>query len=142
MILRSIFLAVAMASTLAACSTNPVTVQSAAAVPSARIYQPAYVGAAIAPSDATVVFLRDSGFSGSGCSYDMYVDNVKVFAIRSGEQITIHVPAGRHFYRLETGGGLCPNVATSQESVIEAGGRQVYRALLPSDFSLRLTRME
>lgn len=72
----------------------------------------------------------------------MYVDNVKVFAIRHGEQITIHVPAGQHFFRLETGGGLCPNIATSQETTIAPGARQTYRILLPSDGSLRLTRVE
>ena len=139
---RSILFAAALVGTLSACSTAPVTPQSAIAVPSARIYQPSYVGGAVAPSDATVVFLRDSGFFGSGCSHDIYVDNVKVFAIRAGEQQTIHVPAGTHFYRLETGGGICPNIAASQESAIAAGARQVYRILLPSDGSLRLTRVE
>ena len=142
MILRSLFSSLALVGALAACSTVPVSEQSAQVVPASRIYQPAYIGPAVEPSDATVVFLRDSGFSGGGCSHDLYVDNVKVFAIRSGEKMTIHVPAGTHFYRVETGGGLCPNVAASQESAISAGARQVYRLLLPSDFALRLTRMQ
>lgn len=72
----------------------------------------------------------------------MYVDNVKVFAIRHGEQMTIHVHAGRHFFRLETGGGLCPNIAASQETTIAAGERETFRILLPSDGNLRLTRIE
>lgn len=72
----------------------------------------------------------------------MYVDNVKVFAIREGEKITIHVPAGRHFFRLETGGGLCPNIPTSQETAVSAGALRTYRILLPSDGSLRLMRIE
>ena len=142
MLMRSILLSAAVIGTLTACSTVPVSTQSATVVPNARIYQPAYVGPATAPSDATVVFLRDSGFFGAGCSHDMYVDNVKVFAIRSGEQLTIHVPAGTHFYRLETGGGMCPNVAASQEGAIAAGARHAYRILLPSDGTLRLTRIE
>ena len=127
---------------LASCSTTPVTQQSASPVAVGRLYQSAYLGAATNASDATVVFLRDAGFFGAGCSHDMYVDNVKVFAIRHGEQITIHVPAGQHFFRLETGGGLCPNIATSQETTIAPGARQTYRFLLPSDGSLRLTRVE
>jgi hypothetical protein len=127
---------------LTACSTTPVTQQSAAPVPADRIYQSDYVGVAVEPSDATILFLRDAGFSGSGCSHDLYVDNVKVFAIRQGEQITLRVPAGQHFFRLETGGGLCPNISASQETTIAAGARQTYRILLPSDGSLRLTRME
>lgn len=127
---------------ISACSTTPVTQQSAVLVPAGRVYQTSYVGAASIPTDATVLFLRDSGFYGSGCSHDLYVDNVKVFSIRQGEKITIHVPASQHFFRLETGGGLCPNISTSQETTLTAGARQTYRILLPSDGSLRLTRIE
>ena len=126
----------------AGCSTTPVSRQTAASVPPDRIYQQSYVGSATSPTDATVLFLRDAGLSGSGCSHDMFVDNIKVFAIRHAEQITIHMPAGQHFFRLETGGGLCPNIAASQQTTIAAGEHQVFRILLPSDGSLRLTRME
>lgn len=129
-------------SLVAGCSTDPVTLQSAGHIPRDRIYQPNYFGAANNASDATVVFLRDSGFLGSGCSHDMYINNIKVFSIRSNEQATIHLPATRYFFRLETGGGICPNIATSQESQLVPGARQIYRILLPSDGSLRLTRME
>jgi len=140
-ILRRLFAIGALALT-SACSTTPVTQQSAAPVPADRIYQKSYVGVASGTDQATVVFLRDSGFLGGGCSHDLYIDNVKVFAIRQGEQITTHVPAGQHFFRLETGGGLCPNIAASQETTIAPGARQTYRILLPSDGSLRLTRIE
>ncbi|MBA3998713.1 MAG: hypothetical protein C0466_16325 [Candidatus Accumulibacter sp.] len=133
---------IAAALLVSACSTTPVTQQSAAPVPADRIYQTDYISTASAASDATVVFLRDSGFSGGGCSHDLYVDSKKVFAIRQGEQIAIHVPAGPRVFRLETGGGLCPNISMSQETTIAAGARQVYRILLPSDGSLRLTRIE
>lgn len=136
------FAAITAALLVSACSTTPVTQQSAAPVPPDRIYQAGYIGVASSTSDATVVFLRDSGLFGSGCSHDIYVDGVKVFAIRQGEQITIHVPAGQRVFRLETGGGLCPNISTSQETTISAGSRQTYRILLPSDGSLRLTRIE
>lgn len=127
---------------LAGCSTDPVTLQSAAHIPRERIYQPNYFGAAKNVSDATVVFLRDSGLFGSGCSHDIYINNIKFFSIRANEQATIHLPANQYFFRLETGGGMCPNIATSQESQLAPGARQIYRILLPSDGSLRLTRME
>lgn len=127
---------------LAGCSTTPVSTATASYVPGSRIYQPSYVGAAANSANGTVVFLRDAGFSGSGCSHDMYIDNVKIFAIRHGEQITVHLPAGHHFFRLETGGGLCPNIAASQETTLNAGQREVWRILLPSDGSLRLTRLQ
>ena len=122
---------------LAACSTSPVTQHSADPVPDKRIYKPSFIGPAVSTDDATLVFLRDKGFSGAGCSHDIYVNNVKVFAIDSNEHITIHVPAGQHFMRLETGGGLCPNIATSQETTLAPGARQVYRILLPSGGPIR-----
>lgn len=131
-----------LAASLMACSTTPVTQQGAVDIPSERIYQSSYLSPANPQSEATVVFLRDKGFSGAGCSHDMFVDNVKVFSIRHGEKVAIRVPAGQHFFRLETGGGLCPNIAASQESTLAPGARNVYRILLPSDGSLRLTRVE
>ena len=140
--MRNSLLVLASVLSISACSTDPVSEQSAAPVPPERIYHSSYVGVATTPSDATVVFLRDSGLFGSGCSHDLFIDNVKVFAIRQGEQIATHVPAGQHFFRLETGRGLCPNIAASQESTIPSGAKQVYRILLPSDGSLRLTRIE
>lgn len=45
-------------------------------------------------------------------------------------------------FRLETGGGMCPNIATSQETEVKSGAEIEYRILLPSDFNLRLTRMK
>ena len=38
--------------------------------------------------------------------------------------------------------GLCPNVATSQNTILLPGGKESYRILLPSDGSLRLTRID
>src|SRR5690606_8452068 len=119
-----------------------VTQQSARQVPPERIHEASYIGPAAKATDATVVFLRDSGGHGSACTHDIYVNTIRVFSIRQGEQITFHVPAGQHFFRLESGGGLCPNISTSQETILSEGARQVYRILLPSDGSLRLTRIE
>lgn len=127
---------------LVGCSTTPVTQQFARPVPPERIHEASYVGPAAEATDATVVFLRDSGGHGSACTHDIYVNTTRVFSIRQGEQITFHVPAGQHFFRLESGGGLCPNISTSQETILSEGARQVYRILLPSDGSLRLTRIE
>lgn len=131
-----------MMAALAGCSTTPVSTTTATFVPSNRIYQPSYIGTATNSANGTVIFLRDAGFYGAGCSHDMYIDNVKVFAIRHGEQITVHIPAGRHFFRLETGGGLCPNIAASQETTLEAGQREVWRILIPSTGALHLTRLQ
>jgi hypothetical protein len=140
--MKRIVTSILLIATIAGCSTAPVTSQNAQAVPSARIYQPAMIGAATDAQQGTVVFLRDAGFLGSGCSHDVYVDNVKAFAIRHGEEVSIHLAPGDHVFRLETGGGLCPNISTSQETMLAAGEREVFRILIPSDGNLRLTRIQ
>lgn len=126
---------------MAGCSTTPVSNGTATAVPGERIYAPEYLQQRPG-ADAAVTFLRDKGFSGSGCSHDIFVNNTKVLSIRQGEGITLKLQPGAYFFRLETGGGLCPNIATSQNATFSSGERQVYRILLPSDGNLRLTRSE
>jgi len=128
---------------LAGCSTSPVTEQTAKTIPADRVYQPEMVAtSANAQEAATVVFLRDAGVFGSGCSHDMFVNNVKVFSIRQGEFIRLSLTAGSYFFRLETGGGICPNIATSENTELKPGGHEAYRILLPSDGNLRLTRIQ
>lgn len=139
--MKRILVAPLLCTMLAACSTTPVTNGSAGVVPPDRVYSAEYLqdrdGA-----DAQVTFLRDKGFSGSGCSHDIFVNNTKVLAIRQGEGATLKLEPGSYFFWLETGGGLCPNISTSQNATLGSGERQVYRILLPSDGSLRLTRTE
>jgi len=129
---------------LVGCSTSPVTEQDAKPIPAERVYQPSMVAGQgrEANGEALVTFLRDSGYYGSGCSHDMYINNVKAFAIRQGEFVRLRLPAGSYFFRLETGGGLCPNIATSQSSQLKAADSESYRILLPSDGNLRLTRIK
>lgn len=131
-----LFLSAALA---AGCSTVPVGEGQAKAVPADRIYAPQYLEATTERS-AAVVIARDKGFSGSGCSHDISVNNEKVLALRQAETATLHLAPGAYFIKLETGGGLCPNISTSQNLTLAAGERQAYRVLLPSDGSLRLTR--
>jgi hypothetical protein len=126
---------------LAGCSTSPVTEQTANPIPSERVYAPEYVKSGDLPGKAEVVFLRDTGIFGSGCTHDVYVNNTKVFAIRSGEFIQLSLEPGPYFFRLETGSGMCPDISTSQDADLKAGSKVAYRILLPSDGSLRLTRI-
>ncbi|MBC3435818.1 hypothetical protein HU735_10375 [Pseudomonas sp. BW16M2] len=126
---------------LAGCSTTPVSEGSARQIPAERIYDQSVIRK-VSADESTVTFLRDEGFYGSGCSHVVYVNNRKAFAIRSGEGIRIHLAPGSYFFRLETGAGMCPNIATSQNSELKPGAHEAYRILLPSDGSLRLTRIE
>lgn len=132
-------LSIALAAAIAGCSTAPVAPGKALAVPAERVYSAAYLEAS-SERTATIVIARDKGFSGSGCSHDIFLNNEKILAIRQAETATLHVAPGAYFLKLETGGGLCPNISTSQNLTLAAGERQDYRVLIPSDGSLRLTR--
>lgn len=124
------------------CSTTPIDPKTAEQIPQARVYLPAMTTRVDQAHSAGVTFVRDSGFSGGGCSHDVFVNNAKVFSIRPGESIQLWLEPGPYFFRLETGGGLCPNIATSQNTILSKDEHQTYRILLPSDGGLRLTRTE
>jgi len=140
--MRTHLLLAIAATFVAGCSTTAVSEHNAQMVPAERIYAQAFMGPAVSPTDGSVLFLRDEGFGGAGCTHDIYVDAVKVVGLRHGEQATIHVPAGRHFIRMVVSTAICPDITVSQETDIQASKRQVYRILLPIDGTLRLTRIE
>lgn len=123
------------------CSTVPVVSNTAKPIPNERVYNQDYLKKQT-PEQAKVTFLRDKGFLGSGCTHDIYVNNEKAFSIRSNEIATIYLEPKYYIFRLETGGGMCPNIATSQETEVKSGAEIEYRILIPSDFNLRLTRMK
>ena len=127
---------------LGGCSSLPTSEHEADMVPAARVYTPSYLEAATSSSDGTIVFLRDWGFGGMGCTHDVYIDSVKVFGIRHSEQIAVHVQAGEHFIRIENNTALCPSITTSQATSLKAGSKQVYRIQLTGNGGLNLTRME
>ena len=126
---------------LSGCSTIPVTADVAKPVPDNRIHAQSYFNKQ-SPDQARVTFLRDKGFTGSGCSHDIYANNEKIFSIRSNEKAVIFLKPDYYIFRLETGGGMCPNIATSQETELKPNAEAEYRILLPSDMNLRLTRIK
>ncbi|WP_288496665.1 hypothetical protein [uncultured Stenotrophomonas sp.] len=136
---RGFYGVVLAAVVLAGCSTVPVPEGAAKAVSAERVYKPEYLTASVGHS-AQIYLTRDKGLGGSACSHDISLNNEKILSIRQAEAATLYVAPGSYFLKLETGGGLCPNISTSQNLTVAAGERQVYRILLPSDGNLRLTR--
>jgi hypothetical protein len=126
---------------LVGCSTTPVDFTTATNVPEERVYDTTMVSQD-AERNTSITFLRDARYLGSGCSHEVFIDNNKLFAIRAGEMIKVFIKEGEHFIRLETGHGLCPNISISQDVRMIKGADQEYRILLPSDGSLRLSRIK
>lgn len=107
-----------------------------------RIYASHLILTEANSSKARVSFFRDTGFLGSGCTHEIYINAEKGFDIRQGEYIDLALDPGAYLFRLDTGVGLCPDISISQETTIKAGEKRAYRILLPSDFNLRLIRIE
>lgn len=139
--MTKIFCVMVIIAIASGCSTTPITEQEGRPVPSERIYSPEYTSQDIGRT-ATVSIFRDEGFLGGGCTHEVLVNGHKVFAIKPAEYITLHLIPGQYFFGLETGEGLCPNVSTSQGTILADGAREVYRILIPSDGTLRLTRVK
>jgi hypothetical protein len=90
---------------LTACTTSPVSINSASPVPSDRLlaFQPEPSGAF-----APVVVVRDSGFQGSACDIGFYVDGKLSASFAPSERATFNVPVGEHIFGAsQVGGGLC-----------------------------------
>jgi len=123
------------------CSTSPVNSNQTAMIPESRMLDSGYFKRK-SEDQTKVTFLRDKGFLGSACTHDIYANNIKIFSIRSNEKAVIYLKPDYYIFRLETGGGMCPNIATSQEAEMKPNAEVEYRILVPSDFNLRLTRIK
>jgi len=131
----------ALLAALAGCTTTAVQGGREQSIPPDRVFDASLLTAS-AERSARIVVTRDKGLRGSACSYLIFFDNVKLFALRPSETATLHVTPGAHFLRLETTGGLCGLSATSQNVVIAADERQVYRAIQPGVGEAYLSRSE
>ena len=122
------------------CSTTPVRFEVANPIPQERVYAAKLIEPS--PEKETVKFVRDLGFTGSGCTHTIFIDNDKAFAIRAGEAIAINLKPGNHFFRLDLGAGICPNESYSQSTYLTKGGPQTYRVSISSNFNIMLTRIQ
>src|ERR1700730_6375742 len=49
-----------------------------------------------APNTGKFVVTRDSGFMGAACSQRIYVDGTPIGDLRTGQKVTVYLPAGEH----------------------------------------------
>ena len=106
---------IASLATLVACSTTPIAT-------------PATKGPAI-------VFVRDTGFVGSACTFNVLVDGEVAGQLKAGETVARSVSAGKHRVGIDNATGMCPNVKMSK--VVEvAGDPIVLRIGITSNFQV------
>ncbi len=97
--------ALAAALFVSGCATEPVKASKAALVPADRVY--AY--GQEAPGAATVIIVRDSGFTGGGASHTIKVDGVEAATLEAGERATLYLPPGDHVFGVSWGWGRSSN---------------------------------
>ena len=70
-----------------------------------------------------IVFVRDTGLLGSGCTFDVLVDGEVVGQVKAGETVIKLVSSGKHRVGIDNATALCPNVKMSK--VVEVAGEPV-----------------
>lgn len=124
---------------LTGCSTTPITESTGMFVSKDRIYISSLL-TKTANSGAITVF-RDSGFFGSACDHDVFMDNQRIATLKSGEFIKFYTFSGEHIIKISVG-GMCPDIEMTDTVQLKENQEVKYRILLPSDRSLRLSRIQ
>lgn len=122
MMKRTLMSAVVMAGAvmLAGCST-PVTSSDAKPVPAERVF-----GYQVKPQGVdygTLVITRDTGFVSGGVAVTVSIDGKQAAALRTGERITLYVPAGEHIMS----DSQVANTRHDHELIVKAGQVKFYR---------------
>lgn len=110
---------ISLVASLAGCATSPGG-SSSPGHPLANQWQ------SPTPNSGTLVVTRDSGFMGAACSQRIYVDGTPIADLRSGQSVTVYLPAGKHVAGVMSG-GMCGGGSSSAQLVMEAGGMERFR---------------
>lgn len=88
-----------------------------------------------------IVFVRDTGFVGGACTFDVHVDGEVVGQISAGQTVTKPVSNGRHRAAIDNATAVCPNVRMSK--VVEVvGAPVVLRVGITSNFQTIFDQVE
>lgn len=126
------------------CFSKPPSVNSTSLVSSERIYDSSVSQSST--EKAKLTFTRDTGYFYSGCAHDIYLNNKKMFKIKSGETITLNLPPQEYLIRLEVSTPICRkvDVTTTEEIVLRNGDSKEYRIVVSTSKTaqVRLVRMK
>ena len=122
--MNRILAAMAAATLLGGCATSATPLSEARPVPEDRMRAAPAVASA---EPATCVFVRDTGFVGSGSFVDLSIDELPAALIATGETVRITVDPGERLFSalLHDPFGLNNPVVLAQN--VRPGGTYVYR---------------
>ncbi|MBI1976150.1 MAG: hypothetical protein HYS56_01415 [Candidatus Omnitrophica bacterium] len=76
------------------CATTPVSYSEARPVPLKRVFAPQFLTERAETVKITVK--RDSGFTGSACTFSVFLDGSLIAELRGGERVDLYVKPGDH----------------------------------------------
>ncbi|WP_312267030.1 hypothetical protein [Neisseria sp.] len=112
---------------LVGCSTTPTSLDTGIKAPDKYIYEKDLVSDTVDNSKGRVLILRDKGFVGSGCTFDIGLNGKKVFSLGQSQYLEVQLEPKFYLLSASIGGGLCPNLQMTQNMTLEAGEKQIYR---------------
>ena len=119
------FFVVFVALSLAACATQPVSIDQASAVPSSRILAPQLLSQA--RYTGSLIIKRDTGFMGSACTIRVFVDTVPVADLAPSEKIEIFVPFGERIVGATPTEVFCGGGTSEAAVVIRPESQKILR---------------
>lgn len=111
---------------LVGCATTPMPVDKAKITPSERVY----LKTQSSPENATVVFIRDEGFLGSGVYQNLTINEEKAAAVDVGEKVMFWLPAGEYLFGVTPTDPFGGAAGFSIDQRIEAKKTYMYRILI------------
>ena len=120
------------------CATTQIGEADAAPVPADRVY---YTAAAIdVTAAAKVIFVRDTGFRGSGVYKHISINGQRAASLNPGEKWTVQLPAGEYVF-----GAVATSLFTradfSIDQQLQAGRTYTYRVVGDVDYGTRIHRV-
>jgi hypothetical protein len=92
-------------------------------------------------SGPTIVIVRDTGFVGSACSINIFIDGALVGKVDAGQTVTKEVAIGKHRVGIDNATPVCPNVKMNK--VVEVSGDPVVlRIGITSNFQTIFDQIE
>lgn len=108
------------------CATQTVKLSDAKEAPQDRIFFKSEQGS----DTANITIIRDSGFLGSGCVANVFIDGDIAVGLRPYEKVSFQIKEGEHIFGVTLrSGGPCNFGVDLQEKDIKlkAGERKYYR---------------
>ena len=129
---------VVFATLIFGCATTITPMSEARPTPDDRIYYRIHDDKPF----ATVIFVRDTGFVGSGVYQNVSVDEERGAAIDVGEKATFRIPPGEHVFSVIPTDPFGTHAPYAIDQRLEAGKTYYYRILTDGNtMSTRLQRM-